>query len=347
MKVVVAGATGNVGTSVLEALGADERVDEIVGLARRLPDWTPPRTRWVPRRRQRDDLGRRFAGADAVIHLAWLIQPSRDAARARAGQRRRLAPRVRGRGRGRAPARSCTRPRSASTRPARRTAPVDESWPRDGIAEPRSTRATRRRPSGRSTRSRRAPRAARRAPAARADLQARGRARDPPAVRRPVAAHARCCGPACCRSLPLPRAARVQAVHADDVGEAYRLAALVAATRAAPTTSPPTPSSRPPTLARAARRPPRPVPAKPLRVLADLDLARAAAAHAARLARHGARGPDDGHRAARASSSAGRRRHSAEEALHELLDGDARARGRADAAPGAARGRAAARRARC
>jgi uncharacterized protein YbjT (DUF2867 family) len=45
MKVVVTGATGNVCTSVIEALVADERVTEIVGIARRLPRCRPPRVR--------------------------------------------------------------------------------------------------------------------------------------------------------------------------------------------------------------------------------------------------------------------------------------------------------------
>src|SRR5918912_4454682 len=77
MRIVVTGATGNVGTSVVRALGADERVTEIVGVARRVPrDWAPPRTRWVAADVERDELP--LAGADAVIHLAWLIQPSRD-----------------------------------------------------------------------------------------------------------------------------------------------------------------------------------------------------------------------------------------------------------------------------
>src|SRR4051794_34687894 len=78
MRIVVTGATGNVGTSVLRALAADEQVREIVGLARRLPAWSPPRTRFVSADIERDDLRPLFAGADAVIHLAWLIQPSRD-----------------------------------------------------------------------------------------------------------------------------------------------------------------------------------------------------------------------------------------------------------------------------
>jgi UDP-glucose 4-epimerase len=78
MRVVVTGATGNVGTSVVEALTSDASVSSIVGLARRRPDWSVPKVTWVQADVASDDLAEHFAGADAVVHLAWLIQPSRD-----------------------------------------------------------------------------------------------------------------------------------------------------------------------------------------------------------------------------------------------------------------------------
>jgi UDP-glucose 4-epimerase len=78
MRVVVTGATGNVGTSVLRALVQDPSIDEIVGLARRRPELELPRTRWVTVDVAVDDLIAHFRGADCVVHLAWLIQPSRD-----------------------------------------------------------------------------------------------------------------------------------------------------------------------------------------------------------------------------------------------------------------------------
>src|SRR4051812_1286274 len=80
MRIVVTGATGNVGTSVVAALADDARVTEIVGVARRLPQWVPARTRWVQADVSTSPLTELFRGADAVIHLAWLIQPSRDEA---------------------------------------------------------------------------------------------------------------------------------------------------------------------------------------------------------------------------------------------------------------------------
>lgn len=78
MRVVVTGASGNVGTSVLEALGSEPAVEEIVGLARRVPEVEMPKVRWVGADVVEDDLVPIFAGAGAVIHLAWAIQPGRD-----------------------------------------------------------------------------------------------------------------------------------------------------------------------------------------------------------------------------------------------------------------------------
>jgi UDP-glucose 4-epimerase len=79
MKVVVTGATGNVGTSTVKALSESPEIDQIIGLARREPTWSPPKTTWVEANILSADLEAIFAGADAVIHLAWAIQPSRDA----------------------------------------------------------------------------------------------------------------------------------------------------------------------------------------------------------------------------------------------------------------------------
>jgi UDP-glucose 4-epimerase len=76
---VVVGATGNVGTSVLTALAGEPRVDSVLGLARRVPAMSFPKTEWGQADVARSpDLAARFAGADAVVHLAWLIQPGRD-----------------------------------------------------------------------------------------------------------------------------------------------------------------------------------------------------------------------------------------------------------------------------
>jgi nucleoside-diphosphate-sugar epimerase len=132
MRIVVTGATGNVGTSVLEALAGDERVREIVGVARRVPDAEYPRTEWVRADIVRDPLEPIFAGADAVIHLAWLIQPSRDADTLRAvnvdGSRRVFE--------AAAEARVGALVHASSIgvySPGPKDVRVDETWPRDGI----------------------------------------------------------------------------------------------------------------------------------------------------------------------------------------------------------------------
>lgn len=84
MRIVVTGATGNVGTSVLEALGRDERVDSVLALSRRRLGLRYPKVVWSHADVARDDLAQVMRGADVVIHLAWLIQPGRDEATTRA-----------------------------------------------------------------------------------------------------------------------------------------------------------------------------------------------------------------------------------------------------------------------
>lgn len=76
MRVVITGATGNVGTSVIEALAADDSITEIVGLARRAPDWAAPKASFRAVDVADDALEPHLAGTDAVIHLAWLFQPT-------------------------------------------------------------------------------------------------------------------------------------------------------------------------------------------------------------------------------------------------------------------------------
>jgi UDP-glucose 4-epimerase len=78
MRVVVTGASGNVGTSLLRALAGDADVTSVLGLARRLPRIEVARTTWAAADVAADDLGGHFRGADVVVHLAWLIQPSHD-----------------------------------------------------------------------------------------------------------------------------------------------------------------------------------------------------------------------------------------------------------------------------
>lgn len=84
MRIAVVGASGNVGTALLRRLAREGDV-EVVGLCRRPPEEPRPpydRVRW-----QRVDIGepgaekvlaQAFRGTDAVVQLAWLLQPSHD-----------------------------------------------------------------------------------------------------------------------------------------------------------------------------------------------------------------------------------------------------------------------------
>jgi UDP-glucose 4-epimerase len=78
MRVVVVGATGNIGTSLLRSLAEEEKVESVVGLARRLPGLTMPKVEWASADVASDRLAPHLEGAAAVVSLHWLIQPSRD-----------------------------------------------------------------------------------------------------------------------------------------------------------------------------------------------------------------------------------------------------------------------------
>ncbi|BCY14267.1 NAD-dependent epimerase/dehydratase family protein [Actinoplanes sp. L3-i22] len=83
MRVVIVGATGNAGTALLRRLRAEPDV-EAIGVARRIPADSGPYAdmEWHPVDVGRDDATDRltqiFEGAAAVVNLAWQIQPSHD-----------------------------------------------------------------------------------------------------------------------------------------------------------------------------------------------------------------------------------------------------------------------------
>jgi nucleoside-diphosphate-sugar epimerase len=78
VRVVVLGATGNVGTSLIQSLSRDPAVTSVLGVARRLPTWQVEKTQWATADVADDDLVPLLTGADVVVHLAWIFQPTRD-----------------------------------------------------------------------------------------------------------------------------------------------------------------------------------------------------------------------------------------------------------------------------
>lgn len=77
MRIVITGATGNVGTALVRAL-VREGGHEVVGVARGRPPAGFPGVRLHTRDVATDPLETVFRGADAVVHLAWTTEPARD-----------------------------------------------------------------------------------------------------------------------------------------------------------------------------------------------------------------------------------------------------------------------------
>lgn len=141
MRIVVVGASGNVGSALLRRMRRERDV-EIVGVARRLP----PRgagepydgVRWhscdIGLAGATDELSGVFAGADVVVHLAWQIQPSHDQhvlRRTNVGGSRAVVDAVL---RARVPALVYASSVGAYA-PGPKDAPVSERWPVTGVPE--------------------------------------------------------------------------------------------------------------------------------------------------------------------------------------------------------------------
>ncbi|MDI2029245.1 NAD-dependent epimerase/dehydratase family protein [Saccharopolyspora sp. TS4A08] len=221
-RVAVVGGTGNLGTSVIAALREDPEFSAITALSRREPPALGSAIGWERTDICQDDLVGRFADADTVIHLAWLFQPTHDPlttwrtnvlgsirvfeAAAAAGVRTLV---------------HASSIAAYSPGPGRR--PVDETWPTHGW--PRSAYARekayleryldayeQRHPDVRVVRMRTAfcfkPESA----------EEQRRLFIGPFLPNRLAR------PELLPALPLPEGLRFQAVHSDDVGEAYRLA---------------------------------------------------------------------------------------------------------------------------
>ena len=132
MRVVVVGASGNVGTSLLARLAGDPEVESVLGLARRRPELEMPKTDWAQADVASSDLVPHFRGADAVVHLAWLIQPSRDRGRLRRVNVEGSSRVFRAVADAGVPALAYASSLGVYS-PGPKDRLVDESWPRDGI----------------------------------------------------------------------------------------------------------------------------------------------------------------------------------------------------------------------
>ena len=224
MRVAVTGATGNLGTSVLAALAADTSVDSVVGIARRVPAVAMAKVEWRAADVTRDDLVPLFRGADVVVHLVWIVQPNHRPAVLRSVNvegSRRVHEAVVAAG---VPA-LVTESAFGAYAGGAGDRPVDESWPTTGIA--RSWYSSQKAEVERSLDA-----FEERHPRVRLV-----RFRSALVLKREIGAQAhrlyggpllprRLLRPGRVPAVPGVPGARVQAVHASDVGEAYRRAVV-------------------------------------------------------------------------------------------------------------------------
>ncbi|MFD7658112.1 NAD-dependent epimerase/dehydratase family protein [Actinosynnema sp. NPDC059797] len=138
MRIVVTGATGNLGTALLRRL-ADEPDVVVHGTSRRPPErrdafrdveWTPLD---LSREGAEEPLTEVCRGADAVVHLAWRVQPGHD-------ERALYRTNVAGSDRVFTAAAEAGVPHLVhmssvgAYSPAAKDHTVDESWPTDGVS---------------------------------------------------------------------------------------------------------------------------------------------------------------------------------------------------------------------
>ncbi|KAA1425313.1 NAD-dependent epimerase/dehydratase family protein [Mumia zhuanghuii] len=136
MRVAVTGASGNVGSALLRELGS--RGHDVIAVARRVPDGLQDvedadiaSVRWHAADVGRDNLDPALEGCDALVHLAWMFQPTHDPDRTweanAVGTRRALHSAARSR----VPI-VISASSIAAYSPAVDDEPVDETWPTDG-----------------------------------------------------------------------------------------------------------------------------------------------------------------------------------------------------------------------
>jgi nucleoside-diphosphate-sugar epimerase len=224
MRVVVTGASGNVGTSLLRALEGEAAVTSVLGLARRLPEMRFAKTAWAAADVASDDLAGHFRGADVVVHLAWLIQPSHDPFamwRTNVVGTERVLAAASAAGVG---ALVCASSVGAYS-PGPKDRQVDEAWPTHGVTTSSYSRdkAYQERLLDLFERDQPQVRVVRLRPALTFKREAASEIRRlflgplvPGSLARPDAIPV----------VPRVKRLRTQAVHADDVGQAYRLAVV-------------------------------------------------------------------------------------------------------------------------
>lgn len=84
MRIVITGASGNIGTALLRRLARDAASHELIGVCRRPPTGGDPYSAvaWTALDLAEPGVEQALRpvlrGADAVVHLAWGFQPSRD-----------------------------------------------------------------------------------------------------------------------------------------------------------------------------------------------------------------------------------------------------------------------------
>lgn len=239
MRTAITGASGNLGSAVLRRLshshldvgapGAQPEAPELLGISRRAPSPSPQlpdQVPWLPLDLTDADAETRlttaFTGLDAVVHLAWQLQPAHDPERLDAvnveGTRRVVRAAI---------AAGVPHLVVASSvgaySPGPKDRPVDESWPTDGVERSQYSRQKAANE-----------RILDEAEAAHPDLVI---TRLRPALVFQAAAGAEIKGlflgrffPSALAGrvhlpvIPLPSAFRFQAVHADDVAEAVAVA---------------------------------------------------------------------------------------------------------------------------
>jgi UDP-glucose 4-epimerase len=222
VRVVVTGATGNVGTSLLQALSADPDIEFVLGIARRLPAAGPATCAYAGADVVTDALVPLFRGADAVVHLAWVIQPSHDRdalwqVNVHGSERVFRAASEAGVG---------TLVVASSIgvySPRTGDQPVDESWPRDGV--PGAWYARHKAEVERSLDRLEAERPELRVVRLRPALTfKRGSASEQRRLFLGRLVPTSLLEPGRLPIVPVPAGLTLQAVHTDDVAEAYRLA---------------------------------------------------------------------------------------------------------------------------